>query len=175
VRLGFCVLLSLLALATGGGKDLGCPCPERREDTRGPDQETRGPGLERLHSLVVSHRGQIVSEYYARGHSATRPANIKSASKSVISTLVGIAIERKLIPGLDTTIVRWFPELRTDPDRRKQAITIEDLLTMRSGLASTSGEQCQAARHHAGALDARVHDRFVIATPSAGQDNRTRR
>jgi CubicO group peptidase (beta-lactamase class C family) len=95
--------------------------------------------LPRLHSLLVSHRGALVFEYYARGHSATRLANIKSASKSVISTLVGIAIERKLIPGLDTPIVRWFPELRNDPDKRKQTITIEDLLTMRSGLESTSG------------------------------------
>ena len=95
--------------------------------------------LPRLHTLLVSHRGRLMFEYYARGHRATRQANIKSASKSVISTLVGIAIERKLIPGLQTPIVRWFPELRRDPDTRKQAITIEDLLTMRSGLESTSG------------------------------------
>ena len=95
--------------------------------------------LPRLHSLLVSHRGQLTLEYYAKGHSATRLANIKSASKSVISALVGIAIERKLIPGLDEPIVRWFPELRKDPDKRKQTITIENLLTMRSGLDSTSG------------------------------------
>lgn len=79
-------------------------------------------------------------EHYAPKHGANRLANIKSASKSVISTLVGIAIARKLIPGLDTPIVRWFPELRKDADRRKQTITIENLLTMRSGLDSTSGE-----------------------------------
>ena len=97
--------------------------------------------LSRLHSLVVSHRGQITFEYYAAAHGPTRLANIKSASKSVIATLVGIAIADKLIPGLNEPIVRWFPELRTDPDKRKQTITIEDLLTMRSGLASTSGGQ----------------------------------
>ena len=77
--------------------------------------------LPRLHSLLVSHRGQVVLEYYAKGHSATRLANIKSASKSIISTLVGIAIERKLIPGVDEPIVRWFPELRNDPDRAQAA------------------------------------------------------
>ena len=97
-------------------------------------------GLPQLHSLLVSHRGQLVLEYYAPKHGANRLANIKSASKSVISTLVGIAIARKLIPGLDTPIVRWFPELRKDPDRRKQTITIGNLLTMQSGLESTSGE-----------------------------------
>jgi CubicO group peptidase (beta-lactamase class C family) len=97
--------------------------------------------LPRLHSLVVSQAGQVTFEYYAKGHSATRPANIKSASKSVIATLVGIALERKLIPGLDTPIVRWFPELKKDPDPRKATITIAQLLTMQSGLASTSGDQ----------------------------------
>ena len=95
--------------------------------------------LPRLHSLVVSHQGEVVFEYFAKGYSATRQANIKSASKSVLSTLTGIAIERGLIPAIDTPITRWFPELKKDEDPRKQRITIEDLLTMRSGLESTSG------------------------------------
>jgi CubicO group peptidase (beta-lactamase class C family) len=97
--------------------------------------------LPRMHSLLVSHRGQVAFEYYAAGYRSSRLANIKSASKSIISTLVGIAIERRLIGGVREPIVRWFPELRQDPDKRKQAITIEDLLTMRSGLESTSGAQ----------------------------------
>jgi CubicO group peptidase (beta-lactamase class C family) len=96
--------------------------------------------LPRLHGLLVSHRGQLVLEYYARGYTAGRLANIKSASKSVIAALVGMAIDRKLIPGVREPIVRWFPELRKDADPRRRAITIEDLLTMRSGLESTSGE-----------------------------------
>lgn len=95
--------------------------------------------LPRLHGLLVSHRGQLVLEYYAKGHNANRLANIKSASKSILATLVGIAIERKLIAGVREPIARWFPELRKDPEPRKRAITIEDLLTMRSGLESTSG------------------------------------
>jgi CubicO group peptidase (beta-lactamase class C family) len=95
--------------------------------------------LEQLHSLVVSRRGTIVFEHYAKGHGPERHANIKSASKSIVAALVGIAIDRKLIRGVDEPIVRWFPELRRDPDPRKQRITIEDLLTMRSGLQSTSG------------------------------------
>jgi CubicO group peptidase (beta-lactamase class C family) len=96
--------------------------------------------LPRLHALVVSHRGQVVFEHYARGYGGGRLANIKSASKSVIAALVGIAIDRKLIAGVREPIARWFPELRTDPDPRRRSITIEDLLTMRSGLESTSGD-----------------------------------
>jgi CubicO group peptidase (beta-lactamase class C family) len=56
----------------------------------------------------------------------------------VISALIGIAIERKQIPDVRTPIAAYFPELAMDPDPRKRTITIEDLLTMRSGLEGTS-------------------------------------
>jgi CubicO group peptidase (beta-lactamase class C family) len=94
--------------------------------------------LPRLHSLLVSRRGDVVFEQYYNGTRRDRPANIKSASKSVISALVGIAIERKLIPGVRAPIATWFPQLANDADPRKRAITVEDLLTMRSGLEGTS-------------------------------------
>src|SRR4030095_11905989 len=93
--------------------------------------------LPRLHSLLVSRRGELVLERYYNGARASRPANIKSASKSLISALVGVAIERRLIPGVDTPIATYFPELKKDKDPAKQRITVEDLLTMRSGLRTT--------------------------------------
>ena len=102
------------------------------------DARTAAAELKQMHSLLISYRGRLALAYYAPGYRAARLANIKSASKSIISALVGIAIARKMIRGTDEPIVRWFPELRKDPDPRKQAITIEDLLTMRSGLQSTS-------------------------------------
>ena len=94
--------------------------------------------LPRLHSLIVSWRGTVVLERYYNGARATRPANVKSAAKSLISALVGIAIERRLVPGVDAPIATYFPTLATDRDIRKRDITIEDLLTMRAGLDSTS-------------------------------------
>ena len=57
--------------------------------------------LPRLRSLLVSHRGQLVLERYYGGVRPTQAANIKSASKSVISALVGIAVSRGLIKSLD--------------------------------------------------------------------------
>jgi CubicO group peptidase (beta-lactamase class C family) len=57
----------------------------------------------------------------------------------VISALVGIALDRELIPGLQTPVSSFFSDLMSaDGDARKKAITIEDLLTMRSGLETTS-------------------------------------
>ncbi len=94
--------------------------------------------LPRLHSLLVSRHGELIFERYYNGTRPGRPANIKSAAKSVISTLVGIAIERRLIGDVRAPIVTFFPELARDPDVAKQTITVEDLLTMRSGLEGTS-------------------------------------
>jgi CubicO group peptidase (beta-lactamase class C family) len=94
--------------------------------------------LPRLHSLLASWRGSVVLERYFNGARANRSANVKSVSKSIISALVGVAIDRGLLAGPETPIRTYFPEISKDRDDRKQRITIEDLLTMRSGLESTS-------------------------------------
>jgi CubicO group peptidase (beta-lactamase class C family) len=94
--------------------------------------------LDQLHSLLVSWRGELVLEHYAPGVSARLLANIKSASKSIISTLVGIAIARGLLKGVDEPIATYLPQLARAPTAKRR-ITLEDLLTMRSGLESTSG------------------------------------
>lgn len=95
--------------------------------------------LPRLRSLLVSWRGDLLLEHYLNGGRANRPANIKSASKSVISALVGIAIERGHIKGVDQPIGDFFPKLLAgDENTGRRAIRIEDLLTMRSGLETTS-------------------------------------
>ena len=95
--------------------------------------------LPRLHSLLVSRRGGMILERYYNGKLPKRLANIKSVSKSVISAAVGIAIDRGLITSARQPIAYFFPDLLgSDDDAPKREITIEDLLTMRSGLESTS-------------------------------------
>ena len=123
------------AVAAGGSQD---PPPRGDSTLRFENALAVAKDLPRLHSLLVSRRGELVVERYYNGARAPRAANIKSASKSMISALVGIAIERRLIPGVETPIATWFPQLAKDRDPVKQTITIEDLLTMRSGLESTS-------------------------------------
>lgn len=95
--------------------------------------------LPRLNSFIISHRSEIIVEDYFNGWQARRPANMKSASKSVISALIGIAIAEGYIESVDVPIADFFPEylsLQSTPD--KLNITIEDLLTMESGLETTS-------------------------------------
>jgi CubicO group peptidase (beta-lactamase class C family) len=93
--------------------------------------------LPRIHSLLVSLRGDLVLERYFNGRRAATPANIKSASKSIVSALVGIAIDRGHLEDVDQPIAPFFGDVLGAADPRRQ-ITIEDLLTMRSGLESTS-------------------------------------
>jgi CubicO group peptidase (beta-lactamase class C family) len=115
--------------------------------------------LPRLHSLLVSRRGEVIFERYYNGARRDRLANIKSASKSVISSLVGIAIERGLIPSVTTPIVKYFPELDQDPDARKREITVEHLLMMRPGLEGTSN------RNYGAWVTSRNWVRHALARP----------
>ncbi len=95
--------------------------------------------LPRLHSLLVSRHGELILERYFHGTGAASHQNVKSASKSLISALVGVAIDKGLIAGVRAPIAQYFPELNgPKADAVKRKITIEDLLTMRSGLESTS-------------------------------------
>lgn len=95
--------------------------------------------LPRLQSLLISHRGELVFEEYYNGTDPARPANMKSASKSVISALVGLAIQQGYIESVDVPIATFFPEYFSEiDDAGKQQITVENLLTMQSGLETTS-------------------------------------
>ena len=106
--------------------------------TESDEVDAAAQTLPRLHSLLVSLRGELLFERYYNGRGRDRLANIKSASKSVISALVGIAVDRRMIPDVQTPIATYFPELASDPDARKAEITVEHLLTMRPGLEGTS-------------------------------------
>ena len=98
----------------------------------------RAADLPRLRSLLVSIGGELIEEHYFNGASARGSANLKSASKTIIAILVGIAIERGYLEGVDQPIADFFPDELAEADAARRSITIEDLLTMRSGLETTS-------------------------------------
>ncbi|MBJ3775909.1 serine hydrolase domain-containing protein [Acuticoccus mangrovi] len=100
----------------------------------------RAASLDPLHTLLIAHDGEVVVEEGFRGHATDRPANIKSASKSIVSALVGIAIAKGMLDGTDQPIALLLKdELPADPDPRLAEITIGHLLSMQAGLERTSG------------------------------------
>jgi CubicO group peptidase (beta-lactamase class C family) len=82
-------------------------------------------------SVVVSRRGEIVQEEYLEGDAETL-RNTRSCTKTVASMLTGIAIERGLVPGIESTLAALLGARVDDP--RKRAITVRDVLTMSSCL-----------------------------------------
>ncbi|MDZ7691643.1 MAG: serine hydrolase [Balneolaceae bacterium] len=92
-----------------------------------------------VRSLLIQKNGELLLERYFDGQPAHRPMNTKSASKSIISLLVGIAVDQGIIESIDQPIHQFFPEyFESISDSLKREITVKDLLTMRSGLETTS-------------------------------------
>lgn len=93
--------------------------------------------LEGVKGVLIARRGRLVAERYFRGSTGRRPHNLKSASKSVLSALAGLAVEQGVLE-LDQPIADLLPEAAGLDDPRKRTIAVRHLLTMTSGLESTS-------------------------------------
>ena len=97
--------------------------------------------LPRLRSLLVMRDGQTLAEHrFNGGPPLDRPVNIKSASKSVLSALVGIAIDRGVLKGVDQPVLSVLrTEAPSNPDPLLYRLTVGNLLSMQAGLERTSG------------------------------------
>lgn len=86
-------------------------------------------------SLLVVRHGRLIVEEYFNGWSASQPHTMQSVSKSVTSLITGIAIDRRRLTTADR-VTSFFPSYAplANDDSRKQAMSIRDLLTMRTGL-----------------------------------------
>lgn len=59
---------------------------------------------------------------------------MQSVSKSVTSTLIGIAIERGEIPGVNVAVMPYFADFRVAADARRDRMRLWDVLTMTTGI-----------------------------------------
>ena len=90
-----------------------------------------------LHSIMVIRHGKVACEAYRDPFGPEHKHMMYSVSKSFTSTAIGFAIDEGYID-LDTKFVDIFPEARKEkPDEYLEKMTVEDLLTMRSGLSVT--------------------------------------
>ncbi len=96
------------------------------------DAAIRARQFEAVTSVLVSRRGQVVYEAYFDEGGAQALRNTRSATKSVLALLVGQAIEDGRLAGVQDRVLRHLPAWRRNAadDRRKAAITVEDLLSM---------------------------------------------
>jgi len=88
-----------------------------------------------VHSVLLYQHGKLVLEEYFYGYSVQRTHQLRSATKSVVSTLAGIAIDRGAVPGVSEPVLPQMSYSSYDhPDPRKAAITLGNFLSMSSGL-----------------------------------------
>jgi CubicO group peptidase (beta-lactamase class C family) len=86
-----------------------------------------------LTDLVIIHHGSVVTDWHSAGKD--RVNFIFSCTKSVLSAIIGIAIDRHFISSINQPIRDYFPELpELNPDPRFPNITLRHLLTMTSGI-----------------------------------------
>lgn len=105
-----------------------------------PDLLKDAGHLDQLRAVAVWCGGEEIAAQGFHGFGPDDPANIKSASKSIISALAGMAIGRGLLEGVDQPIAPILrDQLPPDPDPRLNQITLGHLLSMQAGLERQSG------------------------------------
>jgi CubicO group peptidase (beta-lactamase class C family) len=120
----------------------------------------RAQALPGLRSLLVARHGEELLAERLRGPGLDTPVNVKSISKSVIAALVGAAIARGVLEGVDQPVAPVLDGLvPPDADPRIRAITVDHLLTMRAGLERTSG------RNYGRWVNSQDWVRYVLTRP----------
>ena len=87
------------------------------------------------HSVLIAKKGTLVFETYFDGFNVNIPHDLRSASKSISSAMIGIAIDDNIIESVDEKLYGFLPkDYEYTKDSLKSKIKIKDLLTMSSGL-----------------------------------------
>ena len=148
-RVFISALAVLFVMAAGNAAAMGVPeyWPEERWRTSTPEaQGFSSAELAKafdfisekqvdIHSMLVVRHGYLVLEAYFHPCGSEDLHNICSCTKSVSSTLVGIAIEKGQIRSVREPLADLFPGRRMqNDDARKRRITLEHILSMTSGM-----------------------------------------
>jgi CubicO group peptidase (beta-lactamase class C family) len=125
------------------------------------------------HSLLIVRDGWLVVDEYFGLQTPDRPHTMQSVTKSVTSLLIGAAIDRGLIRGAGDSVLGFFPaDTVANLDDWKRSLTLDDLLTMRTGLAWSEnvyeGSPLQTMNQSRGDWV-----RFVLDWPMGGPPGRT--
>lgn len=95
-----------------------------------------------IHSVLVIRHGTIVLEAYGYPYQPDTLQNTQAASATVLSALVGSAVQQGYITSVDQAVLDFFPEHTfANLDDAKRAMTLEDILTMRAGLSLSKSEE----------------------------------
>jgi CubicO group peptidase (beta-lactamase class C family) len=119
-----------------------------------------------LHSLLIIRHGQLVSENYFGSYDANTRHQLFSVTKSFIATLIGMALDKGYITDTDQRVLDFFPQRTFDNlSARKTEMTLDDLLTMRSGLDWEEGDPAYREMYTSADWLKVVMDKPMVAEP----------
>lgn len=106
------------------------------------DAPATGSTAPYVQSILIARHGRLAVEEYFYGFTAERAHDLRSASKSITTTLVGIALDRGAPFSVRSPVLGLYPQYPNDlsSDDRKRRMTVEDLMDMTSGLACNDND-----------------------------------
>jgi CubicO group peptidase (beta-lactamase class C family) len=125
------------------------------------------PAEHGLRSALVMRRGRLVLEQYWNGYDQAAQQDLRSATKSITSLLVGIAIDQQLIKGVGEPLSSFLAPVYPTLPSLKRNITLAHLLTMRSGLACNDRDEGSPGQEDKMYRE-RDWVRFFLELPSLG-------
>lgn len=121
-----------------------------------------------LHSLLVIRDGYLVSETYFGGYRQDTRQEIYSCTKSFVSTLIGIAIDKGYIDRIDRPVLDFFEGSEfANLDNQKKDLTLEDVLRMRAGLEWQEGDPAYQAMYRSRDWVKYILDKPMVAPPGS--------
>jgi CubicO group peptidase (beta-lactamase class C family) len=88
----------------------------------------------KIEGFIINQKNERIFEYLKNKKIPGKPSKVYSVTKSIISILIGILVDKGFIKDIHSPIVNYFPELLESKESMKSEITIFHLLTMTSGL-----------------------------------------
>jgi CubicO group peptidase (beta-lactamase class C family) len=128
-----------VAAMIGGCRQAPTPTPSRTVDyaameTAIEDKISSGSSrLSTINAVLLSVDGETKITHYRNGSRPEDALHVWSVTKSVVSALIGIAIDEKVINGLDATLLELLPRYQKYLTAEEKSVTLRQLMSMTAG------------------------------------------
>jgi len=93
----------------------------------------RKGSYENVHAVLLAKSGRLVLEEYFHGYDRDQVHPIRSATKSIASVLMGIALDQGCFSSVEEPVCPYLKDRASHWDSRARSVTIQSILTMTSG------------------------------------------
>ncbi|MBH5366708.1 serine hydrolase domain-containing protein [Bradyrhizobium glycinis] len=108
---------------------------EQGMDSRAVARLIDDVGTYKQDSVLIVRNGKIVADAYFAPYVAGIRHDLRSVTKSFLSTVIGVLVQQGKLESVDRPVLDFFPDrIIANLDDRKKAISVQNLLDMASGI-----------------------------------------